>query len=69
MSNVIRHVRTGLKVREGHHVMTDKGERAVLAVGYDGRNGARVWVKHPHKVGERAVLAASECHCYVTSDD
>lgn len=69
MANVIRHTRTGLKVREGDQVNTPKGTCKVLATSYRGRQGARVWVKNPTKVGDRDVFSASECGCYVTSED
>lgn len=69
MANIIKHIRTGLKVREGDEVQTTRGTRKVLATSYSGRQGARIWTKHPHRVGDREVFAASECHCYVTSED
>ena len=68
--NVIRHTRTGLKVRQGDHVTTPDGIRVANHTTYSGRNGARVWVDMPKGSGIIwKAYAASECCCYVTSED
>lgn len=67
--NVIKHKHGDIRVREGDLVSTPKGKRKVIATSYSERQGARIWVKDPTRVGNRDVFSASECECYVTSED
>lgn len=69
MANVICHQATEQPVKAGDLVATPKGPRKVLLTNYGARQGARVWVRNPARVGDREVYAASECGCYVTSRD
>lgn len=73
MANVIKHTHGDIRVQPGDLVVTPYGERAVTHTTYSGRQGARVWTEAPSAPGddwrEPEPFAASECGCYVTSED
>jgi hypothetical protein len=66
VANVIRHKNTDKIVKPGDWVLTPEGLQVVDYAAYTWK-GAVVRVRYPGVAGSR--WAASECGCYVTSEN
>lgn len=68
MANVIKHKHNDTKVQAGDIVVTPVGERTVDFATYTWK-GAAVWTRDGSPIVKSTRWAASECGCYVTSED
>jgi len=66
--NVVKHKATDKRVQSGDTVVTPVGMRTVDFATYTWK-GAAVWTRDASPIAKSTRWMASECGCYVTSED